>query len=161
MRKLMPLVCCFLTSCASGTNVIDNYVFDNTAGIDYVIIPYDPETYHQYIFQNGTPAALTADDLEQINHILQEAVDNYNRDLKPYRESIKALSEYNRQYVPVINAQGEKEVYVNCFRSRYERNFEGWKSNLLMIMDGGSNFFNVTINLTRLTYYNLNVNGRA
>jgi len=162
MRMFVFLYFLSLISCASRSNAImDDYIFNNIEGIDFVIIPYDPKSHHEYIFNNGISAELTTYDLENINKIVQEAVDNYNMELKPFRESIYELSEYNRQYMAIINENKEKEVYVNCFRNRYIRDNEQWKSNLLEIMDGGSNFFSVKINLTRLIYYNLSVNGRA
>jgi len=170
MKKLLILPLILLISCANSGKItnfdkyndVDNYYFNNTEGIDYVILAYEPNTqWFQLLFKNGTPADLTETDLENINKILQMATNHYNLNLeKSWKKDID-LSKYNRQYIAIINENGEKEVYVNCIKNRHVRNYEHWKKSFYLVLDGGSDFFNVKINLTKLSYYEFSVNGYA
>jgi hypothetical protein len=67
------------------------------------------------------------------------------------------LEDYKRQYVAIINENGEKEVWVNCFHNEYKNS--DWKKEIIQYYDGGNKFFNVKINLTKSEYYGLWING--
>jgi hypothetical protein len=56
------------------------------------------------------------------------------------------LQRYNRQYVAYINANGEKEVLVNCYYKRSEANLGEAK----LPGDGKQSYFRATINLHTL-----------
>jgi len=68
------------------------------------------------------------------------------------------LNEYKRQLVAVINGKGEKEVWVNCFCNR---DWGRYREEVLVADDGGACYFNIKINLTTKTSYDLMVNGEA
>jgi hypothetical protein len=170
MKKLLLLPLILLISCANNGKItdfdkyhdVDNYHFNNIEGIDFVILHYEPNDkwVHELLFKNGVPADLTKIDLENINELLQMAVNNYNILKEPRNKDID-LSKYNRQYIAILNENGEKEVYVNCFKNSHVRKDEYWKSDLYIVMDGGSAYFKVKINLTKGFYYNFSVNGYA
>jgi len=163
MKKFLLLLLILLISCANSGKItdVDNYYYGNNEGIDYVILHYEPNTqFHPKLFKNGAPADLTEIDIENINKILQEAIDNYNNSEKTWKNDID-LSKYNRQYVAILNENGEKEVFVNCFRSEDMKKNGFWKNKLIFVVDGGNKFFNIKINLTKLFYYDLQVNGYA
>ncbi|AMJ64369.1 hypothetical protein [Hymenobacter sp. PAMC 26628] len=96
------------------------------------VLPYD-EKRDQYIFQNAgqvKAASLSPAELAQVETLLRASIDEYNRpqavELQKLRKAqpqsefkaddfIINLPKYKRQLVAVLNAKGEKEVWVNCF----------------------------------------------
>ncbi len=65
---------------------------------------------------------------------------------------------YYKQFIAVINSKGEKEVWVNCFCKTDD--FD-WKIHVVFVLDGGSCFFNVKINLTNGLITVFSINGVA
>jgi len=119
------------------------------------------------IFNDSSNINLSSEDLSQIDSILQQCI-NENLEQKKTGEELNkkhrkrkpentSHMEYKRQYFPGINDKGEKVVWVNCFC----HTSRDWKKQLIMVEDGGSCYFNVTINLTTGKYYHLRVNGVA
>lgn len=115
-----------------------------------------------YIFdKNALPATLTPQDLEQIDSILLVCVANYNKTIRQDLQFMKidlVGRLYKKQLVAVVNGRGDKEVWVNCFCDYFS---SPWKTELLIVSDGGSCFFNFKINLKSLKYYDFSVNGLA
>lgn len=70
------------------------------------------------------------------------------------KEGLGSLIQYKRQYIPFINNNGEKEVWINAF-SRYKEN---WFSRIKLVEDGGKCYFNVLVVLNNKLYYNLSTN---
>ena len=134
---------------------------------NYVIIPYTQE--YNYIYKEGIPVDLTEDDIISIDNILQNIIDEHNKKIKinPYTQGWMSqeldLSQYLRQYLPVLNKNGEKEIFVNCVSVNAFSNSinKVWNSNIVITMDGGNNFFKLKINLNTRTYSNFIINGRA
>lgn len=138
----------------------------NRGGANYAVISFNKT--NTWLFKDAKPATLSADEIREVENILHEAIEDYNRE--PYL--LRAHPEYNldksrfvidpssykRQFVPVLNAKGEKEVWVNCF---CEDNFDDWRKEVVQVEDGGKCFFNVKINLSKKTWYDLRVNGEA
>ena len=126
-----------------------------------------------WLFKNATPASLTQTEIEEIEIILKQCIAAYNPGRQLQFDTIsKAHPEYNikvdnfvinlprykRQYIAVINSAGQKEVWVNCFCQHFDTN---WRTEILMVEDGGNCYFNLTINLATKTYSKLSVNGEA
>jgi hypothetical protein len=147
-----------IASCASNSYLEDNYYYNNVEGIDYVILPYEPTADDGIIvaFREGIPAELTANELENIDALLHEAVTSWGSDVN----SID-LPKYNRQYITIINENKEKEVFINCFWSSSIRESGYWKNNFVFVSDGGYHFFQVKINLTKQIITMFSVNGYA
>jgi hypothetical protein len=80
------------------------------------------------------------------------------REVPTYR-MIEDLSNYRRQYIPYYNEEGDKmvQVYCNCIHF----NYEGWKTAVLHISDGGNCHFDALLNLTERTCTRISVNGYA
>lgn len=138
------------------------------------IIPYDSTT--KWVFEDGRQAELVNSDLDKIETVLKACISEYNtQQLKRYNQDkakypdyhlwkgdyIIDLKRYKRQYTVSINAKGEKEVYLNCLCDTFFH--ISWKKYILIAKDleGGNCFFNLKINLTKDTYYELSVNGEA
>ncbi|HEY1056490.1 MAG TPA: hypothetical protein VGE24_15195 [Emticicia sp.] len=124
-----------------------------------------------WIFKNGKRAELVNSDFGKIERLLENCINEYNAKQQKWYNKAKAkypddsikieyyiidLKRYKRQYMVSTNPRGEKEVWVNCF---CYTNIENWKKGILMAKDGGNCFFNLKINITKETYYDLRVNG--
>lgn len=68
------------------------------------------------------------------------------------------LDKFQRQHWPVINENGEKEVWINFFCSD-EKPIS--TDNIILVLDGGNCYFNIKINLTKKTYNELIIKGYA
>lgn len=66
---------------------------------------------------------------------------------------------YRKQLIAVTNKTGEKEVWVNCFCNTWDN--DRWKTEMMLVADGGNCYFNFKINLTTKKYYDLGVNGEV
>jgi hypothetical protein len=135
------------------------------------ILPFD--TVQNWVFIKAIPADLTSDDLIAIETLFTKCIDEYN--IEKEKEYLKMKEKqpksklsnddylidtkrHMRQYIAVINEKGEKEVWVNCFCGAGNQN---WKTNLILVEDGGNCYFNLKINLTTGQYYEFMVNGDA
>jgi hypothetical protein len=107
------------------------------------------------------PATLTQEDVVKIERSLIESVTGYNNSLSvrhdDYKIDLKAR-EYRKQLVAVTNKKGEKEVWVNCFCDDWDK---AWRTQIMMVDDGGPCYFNFKLNLTTKKVYDLIVNGFA
>ncbi|MBC7875170.1 MAG: hypothetical protein H7Y01_14295, partial [Ferruginibacter sp.] len=119
----------------------------------YAIITFDEK--QTYLFRNARAGNLSAGEIEIIEVLLGEVVTQYNKEVQGKSGQIKPLEKYKRQFVPVMNQRGEKEVWVNCFCGSWDN----WQQELVMVDGGGSCFFNVKINLSEKKTYDLIVNG--
>jgi hypothetical protein len=135
------------------------------------IIPFDTNFY--WIFKNAQQAQLNYKDIETIDKLLTQCIVEENEiQRKRYHKLINQfpnknfklsdfiidLDNYKTQLVPVTNAKGEKEVYINCFCDSWDSD---WKTDLIMVDDGGNCFFQLKINISQKKYYDLMVNGVA
>lgn len=135
------------------------------------IIEFDT-TFH-WLFKNAKPAELNSEDLYQIEKILTDFLIKYNHDLRVQFEDkankypnksfnlsnfIIDLNKFKRQYIPVINDKGEKEVWINCFCGQWGAN---GRTEIFEVEDGGNCYFNLKINLTTAFIYDFIVNGDA
>lgn len=138
----------------------------------YTIIEYNPKAK---IFENAKTTDLSNSELIEIEKILKSAIEENNdfqaNNLKKHNEKYPEnqinetgfeleLGDYRRQYIPVINVSGEKEVWINFMCD--EANNEIWRTELLPpVEDGGKCYFNIKINLTTKSYSELRINGYA
>ena len=66
---------------------------------------------------------------------------------------------YKRQYVPVLNEKGEKEVWINFFCNDFDD--DNWKTATFNVRDGGNCFYSLKVNLATKEVYDLEINGYA
>jgi hypothetical protein len=80
------------------------------------------------------------------------------------------LNKYFRQYAGFINENGDRVIHINFYWDRYtvfDRIKGYWDDRLeytsdySVVMDGGYRHWNVNVNLTTKSLYNLSVNGVA
>jgi L-rhamnose mutarotase len=137
----------------------------------YAVLTFDNS--YQWIFKDVKATSLSTSEIVNIEELLKIAISEYNvkhkkefdsltkmhpeYELKEYNFIID-LKKYKRQYFPVLNNKGEKEVWVNCFCNISNEN---WRNNLVFYLDGGNCYFNIKVNLSKHTFYELSVNGNA
>lgn len=67
--------------------------------------------------------------------------------------------DYIKQFIGAEIYGGDKVIMINCFCKDSEKNLQNWRSEMVLVPDGGNCYFRVTVNLGRKSYYNLMVNG--
>ena len=108
--------------------------------------------------ESATPSDLTDSELLNIEKILVEAVGyDYTKDLSKQLFKVN-VAQYGRQYIPTLNNNGEKIVWINLFCDNIELIPT---DKLIVAMDGGKCYFRITINLNKLSYSGLVFNGFA
>lgn len=113
------------------------------------------------MFGNGFKASKQEDyDVDGAEKLLLYAFDDQKRPTIN-RVAGRTLDEYDRQFVFAENDKGEKYVWINCFTKSQEPDFKNWKTSLVLVKDGGNNFFNVLINLSGNKYEKFDVNGNG
>ena len=137
-------------------------------GNEYTIISLNKTEKHQ-IFDDVKPAKLTYEEIIEIEKIIQQRVtktiSDHNSELTefyakfPNKQFPSDLTEYYRQYIPGINSDGEKVVWINFFCGKPKT--KSWKTNIISVRDGGNCYFNLKVNLSKKKYYDYRVNGIA
>jgi len=177
MKNILIFSLIIIFSCKNATkgNLIKTQeksrLIDSTTT---AIINYDSNSiHHNYIFENSKKANLTDSDILKIESQLEKCISEHNvYELKLYNKIKKErpeaeiykqnfvieLNRYKRQYLPVTNELGEKEVWINCFCTTHNRN---WKESILSAKDGGNCFFKLKVNLTNDVFYDFWVNGSS
>ena len=142
-----------------GTMLPEQKIFDTSM---IAILPIDTTKswFPRWLFKDVDSANLTNEEIQEIEILLLSCLKTHNitTDTNSMFSEYIELTKYKRQYVASINSKGEKKVFVNCFCSN-DTDFINWEKELVLVDDGGLCFFNVTINLTTLTYEQLYING--
>ena len=153
----------FISACGQTTNssktsknsTLQNISFDTS---NIAIINFDKSIY--WLFDSTSkPSVLTQSDISEVEQLFDKGINDYNSKVQDADKKYFAIDlnkwKYKRQYVCVVNKNGQKEVYINCFCDTLGDN---WKKSLIQVDDGGNCFFNFKINLTTKKYYDFFVN---
>ena len=70
----------------------------------------------------------------------------------------KRLSKYSRQYAGFINDRGERIIHVGL---NWRRHDEEWKTDFILVFDGGSYHWTIRYNLDKDDFFHFGVNGIA
>jgi hypothetical protein len=113
-----------------------------------------------------------AEDIIKIEYILNSKLKQVTD--KNDQDSIYInLKYYMRQYIGLINAKGEKVVFVNFLRGEYIKDmeelavsepklkYESWKESWKVVSDGGNYFWKIKINIKRKYLFDFAVNGES
>ena len=107
-----------------------------------------------------TPTEQNVLDAEKL---AQAYLEKYHRNDNYHNMSVKhilsQLKKYKRQYVGLIDENGDKSVWINYFHDSGD--FPQWDQQLVEVNDGGDNFFNIKVNLNKKNSYDLSINGVA
>ena len=106
---------------------------------------------------------LSKEEIIKVENLLIQSIEiwniekekEFNNDISNFEnyknEVLINLKEYKRQYTPVINEKNEKEVLIYCACDGY----------FGLVQDGGKCYFKLTVNLTKMTYSQIRINGIA
>ncbi len=126
------------------------------------IIIWDKNSDSPFDSLRYSTATLTHDEIEQVDSLLVLCVTDYNSSLSNGHDEFKIDlkgHDYKKQLIVVTNLKGEKEVWLNCFCDNFGA--KSWRTEILIVKDGGPCYFNFKINLTTKKFYDLGVNGVA
>lgn len=169
MRLPFLLVSIFLlghlfTSCSQPNNrtpeqARTSHTVEDTA--DFAVIAFDQN--HDWPFKHTyKPTALTEREIQLVDSLMKQCVMKYNQNLAVDLQSSYSIDfkkyKYKRQYMAVLNDKGQKEVLVNGFCKTWTEN---WRTDLVLVDDGGNCFFNLKVNLTTKECSKVVVNGYA
>jgi len=167
MTRVLPSIFVFiltLSACRTDKSKVQDEKSRAVLSYDTTktaLIVLDKRSNYPFDSLEYTPATLTQEDIGQIERHLAESVTEYNNSLSPghddYKIDLKGRA-YRKQLVAVTNSKGEKEVWVNCFCDDWDTS---WRTQIVMLDDGGPCYFNCKLNLTTKKVCDLIVNGFA
>lgn len=149
--------------------LIDNYfkvnIIENNTSIKPKSnkIDFDDFTFFTYTkvnylaFKEGKNFDLNQEEINKLKWYIQNKMDNEKSSFKRHSKQ----SEYNKQCISIINNNNEKIVWVNCISKKNEIFTEHWKHQILRVHDGGENYFQLKVNLTKGTVFDFYVNGNG
>jgi hypothetical protein len=86
------------------------------------------------------------------------------RDVHAFRshhigEILEHLAAYRRQYVGIV-VQGERRIFVNCFRADPQQH-PSWREQLVDVDDGGVYYWRIQYQIDRKRFLEIDINGDA
>ncbi|WP_303917913.1 hypothetical protein [Draconibacterium sediminis] len=177
MKELINIILVLLFVSCNNSPQKSSDSRDNTTDLIEVdksqiaTIKYD--TIQSWIFENGVSTNLSDNDLMIIEKNIRKCVSehnlvqikefnridsinpNLNLDIKNFKIE---LDRYKRQYMPIINNQGEKIVWINFFCDSFDIE---WKKEIVFVKDGGNCYFQLKVNIDKDNYFDFWVNGNA
>ena len=111
--------------------------------------------YFEGVKSRTTP---TEEDIKRAETTLSDSIDSFTGNYSPNIRK-KNLKKYTRQYAGFVNKKGETIIYINLFRN-IDRE---WKSELdkeiLWILDGGDDYWQIFVNIEDKDLFGLIING--
>ena len=71
---------------------------------------------------------------------------------------VARLPNYRRQYLGFID-EGHQRIYVNAFCQAHTANDESWRTEFVLVQDGGSCYFQIIYDVESKSFIRLSVNG--
>jgi len=147
---LIPaIVAAIIAGCSDREEITTGVILDGqrleqfpaeTAGLD-ISAPYWTPTAEQ--------ASLA--DMAVLDHLRR-------MDTTRSRQISDAISDYKRQYVG-YTVGGKQWMLVNAMCRQYWESQEIWKSSVVVVLDGGTCFFNARFEMATSTVHSLEING--
>jgi hypothetical protein len=148
-RLLIFCLTCIVYSSAFGQDKSEKVVAAATNKI--AIFNLETDWWLSKKFDAAKSFKLSDSELKVVDEVFNICVNQNNIDTSYFH--------YKRQYVPFLNKDGQKKVWINCFCSDFGNDFTQWKKFIVLVEDGGSCFFSLIINLTDRSFSNFDVNG--
>jgi hypothetical protein len=160
---------CFIFSCKKlnqdkGEKIEQNQIFSKN---EVVLLnsEHNKWLFENYGYQKWKPSE---NEIMILREIIDEAIMNneFNFLKKPIKGSFNS---YYKQYIPYVNDKGDRIITVNALceimktppSSKSESKTWSeidWKNQYIAVDDGGSCYWEITINIDKKTYKNLVVN---
>lgn len=101
-------------------------------------------------------------DISAVEQLLKDSIDYIMKDQNDCsKQEINkhAIKKYRRQYVGFITKDNEIIIWINFLKK--DRNFSNkdLSTNIVSVLDGGCNFWSISVNLTKRKLFNLHING--
>jgi len=148
LKILLLLFAVFLSvlivSCGDTTKKVDTNETSNNATLD---------TNKYAIILSDTSLIVTSKEIESLYAIIKRLTDSINK--VHIQSSQIEITRYKFQIIPLQSKTGQKLFWVNSFCDKGDTK---WKNEIYSVKDGGKCFFNLKINLTTQTYFDLVVN---
>ena len=157
---LFALILIFLENISAQKNLqliqVDHY---KTKKFDIVIFPANSLDLIPGI--RFTPTRQEIDSAESTLHI---ELKNLNKPLVNQSATPiihKKLNKYKRQYFGYIDQNGDKILLINCFWAKDNDLEDSWLKSMVMVLDGGSYYWQIKFNISKRLLFDLKINGYA
>ena len=154
--KTLTLFMVLLLNFSPSTRIVgknySGYIFNKD---HFVIVDAGQE------FKRYTP---TKEDVYKAEEIIKSNIKQANKNLVnqsgPNLIIHKNLNKYIRQYVGFINENNEKVIWVSFIWEKYSRRHH-LEKDIIHVLDGGSYYWNVMVDIKNNNLYDLDVNGES
>jgi len=141
-------------------NIIENNSnmdmnFDGVKYEDFSQFLFDPA--QPYFFEEGTNCEVNDADIQQLKSFIQHKMVEQKDRFKYH----SLQNEYYKQIICVIDKKGDKIVYINCITKKIGYDGSRSKYEIMEVLDGGENYFQLLVNLSKLEVEWFYVNGVA
>lgn len=101
-------------------------------------------------------------DISVVEQLLKDSIDYIMKDQNDCsKQEINkhTIKKYRRQYVGFITKDNEIIIWINFLKK--DRNFSNkdLSRDIVSVLDGGCNFWSISVNLTKRKLFNLHING--
>ncbi len=122
-----------------------------------VVIKLNDKDFNNLIGSKFTSWTPEEKDIESAESLIKDCFENMKKGTVNYFLN-RSPDEYNHQFVGFIDDKGYSVLWVNCFK-RPEEDYPEWKHQIILAQGGGNNFFNLKVNISNNSYYDLKING--
>jgi hypothetical protein len=138
------------------TELRNKITFDSKRFKNFVLFSYC-QTRDSSKFKNSIPHDLNNEEISKIDSLLRSCMKE-NSQLKN-----RNSNNYYKQCIATKNLNNEVIVWINClcYESGFNKRNEFQRQVIDGIKDGGVCFFQVKMNLTKRTYFDLSIHGDA
>ena len=134
---------------------------------NFAVLNKDSLEYVPWVVKDFKTVILTSNEIDLVDSLFQDfKTKSNNGDTTIQAMGEIGLMNYKRQYLPVLNDNGEKIVWINCFCVSgsnlphfSSNNPDKWNEEIIIVKDGGNCYFSVFLNLTTQRFEKLMVNG--
>jgi hypothetical protein len=127
---------------------------------------FDVAIFHAYYYDliSGQRFTPTKSEIDKAENVLRSKLKGLNSQLINQSSSPiihRKLNKYKRQYFGYIDKNGHRILLINCFWAKDKDFKEIWLKARVIVLDGGSYYWNVKYNLDTGELFELDINGYA